>query len=116
VITEEAIRMLQWRARVVLGLIAATSCAFLAFNRTALKRAVIPTVLYTASHSEMAPFQRVWNPDTRSDYSIPDFTKDSDAEEDDGDSVALCGDDGSKCPKVPAFRGEEYFDSKPIGF
>jgi hypothetical protein len=75
------------------------------------------TALYTAPHSEMAPFQRVWNPDTNSDYSVADFSRDeADDEPNDDSDVELCGKDGSNCPQVPAFKGEDYFDSKPIGF
>ncbi len=78
-----------------------------------------PTILITASHSEMAPFQRVWNPDTNSDYSRPEFGReddDSDSNEDDQNLAEPCGVDGSKCGEIPAFNGEDYFDSKPIGF
>jgi hypothetical protein len=90
-------------------------CAFLVLNLNKTRNAAIPTILYTASHSEMAPFQRVWNPDTNSDYSLADFSKDDDDAKDDDSLVVLCGEDGSKCPKIPAFSGEDYFDSKPIG-
>jgi hypothetical protein len=76
---------------------------------------IYPSVLYTAPHAEMAPFQRVWNPDTRSDYTIPDFSKESDGLDGDDGEKTLCGEDGSKCPELPAFNGEDYFDSKPIG-
>lgn len=75
-------------------------------------------VLYTAPHAEVATFQRVWNPDTNSDYSLKDFEKDSefdDESEADKDTVFSCGEEGSNCPEVPAFGGENYFDSKPIG-
>ncbi len=40
------------------------------------------TELYTAPHSEVAPFQRVWNPDTNSVYEDPDdWPKESDDED-----------------------------------
>jgi hypothetical protein len=107
--------MLHFRAWVV-GVIAAISFTLLAFNLTEMKPTMTPTILYTASHSEMAPFQRVWNPDTRSDYSLAEFSKDDSEAKDDDEIAVLCGEDGSKCPEVPAFKGEDYFDSKPIGF
>ena len=70
--------------------------------------------LYTAPHSEVAPFQRVWNPDTNNDYTVKDFA--SDASEDDGPvQDELCGSNGDDCPELPAFNGEDIFDDKPIG-
>ncbi len=95
--------------------IAAALCLLLIFNGFDENSQTYPDVLYTAPHAEMAPFQRVWNPDTRSDYSTPDFSKESDGSDDHDGDKTLCGEDGSKCPKLPAFQGEDYFDSKPIG-
>eukprot|EP00961_Rhodomonas_salina_P112371 1512196-Rhodomonas_salina.2 len=34
------------------------------------------TVLYTNPHAEVAPFQRVWNPDTNNAYTIDEFAGD----------------------------------------
>ena len=42
------------------------------------------TELYTAPHSEVAPFQRVWNPDTNNVYEDPD---DWPKESDDDDTI-----------------------------
>ena len=84
-------------------------------GRESIQAAPFPVVLYTAPHGEMAPFQSVWNPDTNSDYTPKDFSMDEDDSKDDGDKF-LCGDDGRKCPEVPSFNGEDYFDSKPIGY
>ena len=71
-------------------------------------------VLYTAPHSEVAPFQRVWNPDTNNDYTDDPFASDA---EDDAAPVKdeLCGNNGDDCPELPAFNGEDYFDDTPIG-
>lgn len=73
------------------------------------------TELYTAPHSEVAPFQRVWNPDTNNVYEDPnDWPKESD----DDDTITkdtLCGENGDECPEIPAFSGEDYFDDKPLG-
>ena len=33
------------------------------------------TVLYTAAHLDVAPFQRVWNPDTNNDYTAKEFAE-----------------------------------------
>lgn len=70
-------------------------------------------VMYTAPHSEVAPFQRVWNPDTNNDYTEKDFAGG------DGDEGPvkdeLCGTNGDDCPELPAFNGEDYFNDKPIG-
>ena len=92
-------------------------CAVVLINMSrATARLRSPTVLYTAPHAEFATFQRVWNPDSNSDYSLKDFSKESDDDSDaDQDVAFLCGEDGSKCPEVPAFGGEDYFDQKPIG-
>ncbi len=69
-------------------------------------------MLYTSPHSEVAPFQRVWNPDTNNAYPIDEFPEKPEA----ADPVeSLCGLDGSKCPELPAFNGEDYFDEKPLG-
>jgi len=69
--------------------------------------------MYTAPHSEVAPFQRVWNPDTNNDYTEKDFAGG------DGDEGPvkdeLCGTNGDDCPELPAFNGEDYFNDKPIG-
>ncbi len=73
-----------------------------------------PVELITAPHADFATFQRVWNPDTNSDYSPKDFSEDGD--EADSDVQSDCGEDGKGCPEVPSFGGEDYFDSKPIGF
>lgn len=71
------------------------------------------TVLYTSAHSEVAPFQRVWNPDSNNAHVVDEFPEKSvDFEPLD----SLCGLDGSKCPEVPAFNGEDYFDEKPLGY
>ncbi|KAJ1494548.1 hypothetical protein T484DRAFT_2470355 [Baffinella frigidus] len=73
-----------------------------------------PTVLYTAAHSEVAPFQRVWNPDTNNDYTEKEFA--SEDHKNDPVMDTLCGTDGTKCPELPAFNGEDYFEAgKPIG-
>jgi hypothetical protein len=70
------------------------------------------TVLYTSPHSEVAPFQRVWNPDTNNAYAIDEFPEKPSGP----DPVeSLCGVDGTKCPELPAFNGEDYFDEKPLG-
>jgi hypothetical protein len=96
--------------------VAATAGLLIILIGFAGNRQVDRDILYTAPHAEMAPFQRVWNPDTNSDYSISDFSKEPDGVDDDDDSEKkLCGEDGSKCPELPAFNGEDYFDSKPIG-
>ena len=94
--------------------IASTLYLLVIYNGYDSPRKMYPDVLYTAPHAEMAPFQRVWNPDTRSYFSVPDFSKESDEADDKGEKN-LCGVDGSKCPELPAFNGEDYFDSKPIG-
>ncbi|MGB1597899.1 MAG: hypothetical protein ACPIOQ_34405, partial [Promethearchaeia archaeon] len=71
------------------------------------------TQLYTSPHAEVAPFSRVWNPDTNNVYEDPDdwpspprggsgITKDE-----------LCGNNGDECPELPSFNGEDYFDDKP---
>jgi len=73
------------------------------------------TELYTAPHSEVAPFQRVWNPDTNNVYEDPD---DWPKESDDDDTITkdeLCGSNGDECPELPSFNGEDYFDDKPLG-
>lgn len=73
------------------------------------------TKLYTAPHSEVAPFQRVWNPDTNNVYEDPN---DWPNESDDDDTITkdeLCGNNGDECPEIPSFNGEDYFDDKPIG-
>ena len=73
------------------------------------------TQLYTSPHAEVAPFSRVWNPDTNNVYEDPDdwpspprggsgITKDE-----------LCGNNGDECPELPSFNGEDYFDDKPLG-
>ena len=93
----------------------AAVCLFTVLKGFSDSREAYTDILYTAPHAEMAPFQRVWNPDTNSDYSITDFSKEPDGFDDDRGEEKLCGEDGSKCPELPAFDGEEYFDSKPIG-
>mmetsp|Transcript_11628 Transcript_11628/g.18260 ORF Transcript_11628/g.18260 Transcript_11628/m.18260 type:complete len:106 (+) Transcript_11628:83-400(+) len=75
-------------------------------------RPQVPTVLYTAPHAEVAPFSRVWNPDTNDDYTPKEFAKEG------GENLVyddLCGPDGSKCPELPAFNGEDYFDGQALG-
>ena len=49
-------------------------------NRASLSKFLQRTTeLYTAPHSEVAPFQRVWNPDTNNVYEDPDdWPKESD--------------------------------------
>eukprot|EP00961_Rhodomonas_salina_P118252 1591320-Rhodomonas_salina.3 len=76
-----------------------------------------PVVLYTAAHAEVAPFSRVWNPDTNNPHMNDEFAVDD--KKGDRDEIivdSLCGTDGSKCPELPAFNGEDYFSSKPIGY
>jgi hypothetical protein len=76
----------------------------------------LPVELYTAPHAEIAPFQRVWNPDTNNYYSSEDFSSDgSDGIENSDLDSPLCGLDGNNCPEIPAFGGEDYFNNKPIG-
>ncbi len=36
------------------------------------------TELFTAPHAEVAPFQRVWNPDTDNGHAIDEFAHDED--------------------------------------
>ena len=42
------------------------------------------TKLYTQPHAEVAPFQRVWNPDTNSVYEDPNDWPGGDADDDEG--------------------------------
>ena len=74
-------------------------------------------VLYTAPHADIAPFQRVWNPDTNNDYTEKEFSND-DGDGDDGIVTdEISGEDGKFTGvNVPAFNGEDYFDDKPIGY
>eukprot|EP00802_Teleaulax_amphioxeia_P023057 Tamp_23582.p1 GENE.Tamp_23582~~Tamp_23582.p1 ORF type:complete len:314 (+),score=79.69 Tamp_23582:3-944(+) len=74
-------------------------------------------VLYTAAHAEVAPFQRIWNPDTNSDYTPRAFEGGDRDEGGVGLHDTLCGQslEQDDCPEVPAFSGEDYFDEKQIG-
>ena len=97
------------------GFLALTSLLVLAYLSVNVRRSPNPTVLYTAPHAEVAPFQRVWNPDTNNDYTVDDFAKDSDSDEDGVVTDDLCGPDGTNCPELPAFGGEDYFSNTPVG-
>uniref|UniRef100_A0A7S4P8Y3 PA14 domain-containing protein n=1 Tax=Guillardia theta TaxID=55529 RepID=A0A7S4P8Y3_GUITH len=101
------------KSAVVGSLLAVIVVAALILNESAEK-----SVLYTAPHSEVAPFQRVWNPDTNNVYEDPNEWPTGPGWNSDDDEPAqdkLCGSDGSDCPEIPAFNGEDYFDDKPIG-
>ena len=71
------------------------------------------TVLYTSPHSEVAPFARVWNPDTNN--ASPNEEEVAmqtalDKEEEDTGLPDVADADG----EIPAFSGEDYFTSKPL--
>eukprot|EP00287_Rhodomonas_sp_CCMP768_P015362 CAMPEP_0196758586 /NCGR_PEP_ID=MMETSP1091-20130531/104265_1 /TAXON_ID=302021 /ORGANISM="Rhodomonas sp., Strain CCMP768" /LENGTH=187 /DNA_ID=CAMNT_0042107415 /DNA_START=13 /DNA_END=576 /DNA_ORIENTATION=+ len=97
------------RTLAVAGMVMLTLVALVSLNLSQNK----PVELFTDPHAEVAPFQRVWNPDTDNAHTVKDLSSERSESKIIFDD--LCGIDGSKCPELPAFNGEDYFSSTPIG-